>query len=168
MAQTFIPTVSLQSYNYDTMYVRHQNFAGELTKIDSDLDRQDATFRPQESNGAIRFEAGYIAGKSLGSPFYLRHQDFVVTLQQEDMTFEPGQPPSPAQELFIQDSSFNMVFGLADVSYVSFQSVNYRTRYLRHRDFKLYIEPIGSDLDKADATFRIVTGLMPIPAPVIK
>jgi len=36
---------------------------------------------------------------------------------------------------------------------ISFQSYNYPYRYIRHRDFELYIENIKTDLDRKDATF---------------
>lgn len=44
----------------------------------------------------------------------------------------------------------------------SFQSVNYPARYLRHRDYLGYIEPISSSSttsEKQDATFTVVAGL---------
>lgn len=44
----------------------------------------------------------------------------------------------------------------------SFQSVNYPDRYIRHRDYLGYIDPVASDspaLTKQDATFTIVAGL---------
>lgn len=44
-------------------------------------------------------------------------------------------------------------------SFVSLQSVNYPTHYLRHRGFMGYLAPVTSSLDRSDATFRIVPGL---------
>ncbi|MDX2367731.1 MAG: AbfB domain-containing protein [Colwellia sp.] len=41
----------------------------------------------------------------------------------------------------------------------SLQSVNYPDRYIRHRGFMGYIEPITSALDQKDASFVIVPGL---------
>ncbi len=39
-----MPYISLQSTNFPDRFVRHQNFLGELSQIQSDLDRKDATF----------------------------------------------------------------------------------------------------------------------------
>jgi hypothetical protein len=36
---------------------------------------------------------------------------------------------------------------------ISFQSFNYPDRYIRHRDYNLYIEEISTELDKKDATY---------------
>ena len=64
--------VSLRSRNFPDRFVRHQNFLGELTPIQSDLDRQDATFATQEfTGGQVRLAA---TNPSLTN-FVLRHQD---------------------------------------------------------------------------------------------
>ena len=42
---------------------------------------------------------------------------------------------------------------------VSLQSANYRDRYVRHRNYQGYLEPVGSDLDRKDSSFRRVAGL---------
>jgi hypothetical protein len=53
---------------------------------------------------------------------------------------------------------WRLVPGLADPAGVSFQSVNFPTRYLRHNNSVLRIDPItsgSSTVDKQDATFRV-------------
>ena len=42
----------------------------------------------------------------------------------------------------------------------SFQSVNYPNHYIRHRNYLAVLTPIKSELDRKDATFRVVAGLM--------
>jgi hypothetical protein len=44
-------------------------------------------------------------------------------------------------------------------SEVSFQASNYLDRFIRHRGFLGYTEPIVGDVGRRDATFRIVAGL---------
>jgi len=59
-----------------------------------------------------------------------------------------------------RDSSFRMVPGLADPSAVSFESVSYPGRFLRHQNFRVKVAPNdGSELFQKDATFRPVPGL---------
>lgn len=41
----------------------------------------------------------------------------------------------------------------------SLQSVNATTRYVRHRDYLAYVEPVSTTADRQDATFTIVAGL---------
>ena len=43
--------------------------------------------------------------------------------------------------------------------YARFESVNYPGRYIRHRNLQGYVEPISTNLDKLDSSFRIRTGL---------
>jgi alpha-L-arabinofuranosidase len=43
----------------------------------------------------------------------------------------------------------------------SFQSVNNRDRYIRHRDFLGYVEPVNDASTENDASFRVVAGLDP-------
>jgi hypothetical protein len=164
----FERTLSLQSYNIPTMYIRHRNFGGELTEINSDLDKQDATFRSRDgNNSSLRLEAAYVAGQVNHAGFYLRHRDWVVTLQQEDLTGSIPDP-SPEQRQFTLDTTFRMIPGLADASCVSFESVQWSGKYLRHRDWKLYLESADDDLAKRDTTFHLVPGLMPVLQPDIR
>ncbi|MGW4210311.1 AbfB domain-containing protein [Lentzea sp. NPDC004789] len=167
-----LPSLSIQSYNFPTHYVRHRDFVAVLTTITTDLDRADATFgsgrgdrNPGVGEGIV-FRASNIPG------FRLRHQDFAVWLQPDLLVVDPNRPPSyltPESELFYADAAFRVVPGLADASWVSFQSVNFPDRHLRHRDFRLHLEPAADDQGRQDATFRIVDGFNPGPVhPPIK
>lgn len=161
--------VSLQSTNYPDRFIRHQNFFGELTPIQSDLDRHDGTFDIQTSpNGTVQIAAINFDW------FFLRHQDFRLKLQKDPDQFAPGQPgtfghgaPLPVEQLFIADSSFFLVPGLADPTGVSFRSVNFPDRYIRHRDFHLYLEPVNSDLASHDATFKLFAPFVAEPPPPV-
>jgi hypothetical protein len=51
----------------------------------------------------------------------------------------------------------NPVF--AQTIFAKLESVNYPQRFIRHRNWLGYLEPISTDLDEADSSFRIRTGL---------
>ncbi|QQQ79466.1 AbfB domain-containing protein [Saccharothrix sp. 6-C] len=160
------PTMSLQSFNHPTKYVRHRDFLGELTDITTDLDKRDATFLSGrgDHNPGVGESVAFRA--SDWPRFRLRHQDFVIKLHEDHLVIDPDRPPTyltPESELFLADTSFRIVPGLADPSWASFQSVNFPDRYLRHRDFRLYLQPAADDLARADATFRITDGFVPGP-----
>lgn len=162
-----LPSMSIQSYNYQNKYVRHRDFGGQLTEITSDLDKSDATFYGGRGDrNPVVGEGTYFAASNWRS-FRLRHQNFEIKLQEEpSFSIDPNRPSSyltPEAELYYADSTFRIVPGLADGSWVSFQSVNFQDRYLRHRNFTLYLEPATDDLARADATFRIVNGFVPGP-----
>lgn len=46
--------------------------------------------------------------------------------------------------------------GLADPQWVSYESVNYPGRFIRHRSIELSLESGSGDLLKKDATFEII------------
>ncbi|HYH03917.1 MAG TPA: AbfB domain-containing protein [Bacillota bacterium] len=57
---------------------------------------------------------------------------------------------------FKKKATFKKVAGLADAGGVSFQSFSSPELYIRHTQNNLQLDPIGSDAQKADATFKIV------------
>ncbi|MER5181503.1 glycoside hydrolase family 43 protein [Streptomyces sp. NPDC002896] len=78
---------------------------------------------------------------------YVRHSSFFGRIDQ--YPFDP-----------YTDSQWKLVPGLADSSGVSFQSVNYLTRYLRHYSYQLQLDVNdGSTAFSQDATFYKVPGL---------
>ncbi len=142
-------TIALQSFNFPDRFIRHANFLGELTTVTTDLDRQDASFRLVDGLADFRLTA--FASHNFGN-HVLRHENFRLTLA--DRT---GAGDTP---LLREDSTFIMAPGLADPTAVSFRSFNFPDRFLRHRDFHLFIEPIDGDLARQDSTFRIVPGFV--------
>jgi hypothetical protein len=156
--------VSLRSRNFPDRFVRHQNFLGELTPIQSDSDRQDATFDIQEPIGdEVRLAA---TNPSL-TLFVLRHQDFRIKLAEFNPPLLPpgGQFP-PDVQLLMEDSLFVKQFGLAGGG-VSFRSVRFSDRFIRHRDFHLFLESPDSESALYDATFDEMPPFVPEPPPPI-
>jgi hypothetical protein len=165
-----MPYVSLQSLNFPDRSIRHQNFLGEISQIQSDLDRHDATFQIRDGAGL----GDLVMLRSLNFPLHvLRHQDFRVKLHEYNPPiFAPpesglGQrPETPEERLLREDASFFMVPGLADSSGVSFRSLNFPDRFLRHRDFHLFVEAVNDDLGHKDSTFRLIEPFA-LPEPII-
>jgi hypothetical protein len=84
--------------------------------------------------------------QSYNYPRYVRHQGFRARI---DQTVTP-----------IQDSQFRVVAGLAASNAVSFESVNFPGRYLRHRNNEIWLDPNdGSASFRAAATWYRRTGL---------
>jgi hypothetical protein len=146
--------VQVRSLNFPGRYLRHQNSLGELTELQTDLDRQDATFRvvpglaqPPETTPHQEPPPRGVSLESVNFPgHYLRHQDFRLKLH-----------PFSDDPLFKEDATFDMVDGLADSTGVSFRSHNFPDRYLRHRDSHAWVEGGSDALFKQDATFFMRT-----------
>ncbi len=148
--------VSLRSFNLPDHFVRHGDFLGELSPVVSDLDRQDATF---EMTAGMAPAPGVSFLSCQWASFALRHQDFRVKLHE----FSALRDDAP---LFRNDATFVQVPGLADQSLASFRSLNFPDRFLRHRDFHLFVEPPSGPDDQGfagDATFKIDTPLASLP-----
>jgi Alpha-L-arabinofuranosidase B (ABFB) domain len=160
--------ISLQSTNFTDRFIRHQNFLGELTQIQSDLDRQDATFEIPDGVG------GFVMLRSSNFPLHvLRHQDFRLKLHEYNPPLTPppdsglgSRPETPEEQLLREDASFFLVPGLADSNAVSFRSLNFPDRFIRHRDSHLFVEPIdmNSEVARKDATFILTEPLAPPPS----
>ena len=156
--------ISLRSRNFPDRFVRHQNFLGELTPIQSDLDRQDGTFDTQEFTGG---QVRLVATNPSLIQFVLRHQDFRVKLNQfNPPLLPPGGEFPPDIQLLSQDSLFVKQPGLAGGG-VSFRSVNFPDRFIRHRDFHLFVEPADSELARNDATFDEMPPFVAEPPPPV-
>jgi hypothetical protein len=153
-------SASLKSLNFPDRFIRHQNFLGELTRIVSELDKADATFSSMND-----FRVGTVAqirpSNSVGR--CLRHQDFRIKLHE----FNPPlvgpnpRPETPEEKLLREDCTFTVRQGLADLAGVSFESVNFPGRFIRHRDSHLFVEPADSDLARRDATFLVAPPFIP-------
>jgi hypothetical protein len=84
--------------------------------------------------------------QSYNYPRYVRHQGFRARI---DQTVTP-----------IQDSQFRVVPGLASPGAVSFESVNFPGRFLRHRNNEIWLDPSdGSASFRAAATWYRRAGL---------
>jgi hypothetical protein len=141
---------SFQSYNYPTHYIRHRNYSGEITTINSSLDKKDATFK------SVPGLAGGLSFESLNFPgYYLRHKNFRIFLERVTDT-----------EQFRKDASFMVIPGLIysitgnimDMRYCTYMSINHPGYYLRHRNFKLYLEKGNDLLFAKDASFLMTEG----------
>ena len=76
---------------------------------------------------------------------YLSHQNFEIKIRAA---------AGPNDSTWMQDTTFQVVSGLADPSGISLRSVNYPDWYIRHRNFKLFLEAVDTPIARADATFH--------------
>jgi len=148
VAQSLPSMVSLRSFNYPDHYVRHRNGIGEISRVRTNLDFQDATFRVRPGLANSRL----VSFESVNYPrHYLRHQNALIRLSRQT-----------SDSLFRSDATFHVRSGLAGRSARSFESYNYPRHYLRHRFGLLYIDRHETtDLYRRDATFHPVVGLWP-------
>lgn len=132
----------LQSYNFQTRYVRHVNLD---VRIDANVSpAQDAQFRPVTG---LAGGSGYVSFESVNYPgYYLRHSNYDFVLA-----------PNDGSTAFAADATFKQVAGLADSTWSSYQSYNHTDRYIRHYNYLLRLDQITTTQARADATFRLTS-----------
>jgi hypothetical protein len=113
-------TYSFESWDKSGYYIRHSNWLGYISKIDSSSSSgtlQDATFTAR----AGRADSSCWSFESVNYPgYYLRHQNFTLKLHASD-----------GSALFDKDTTFCQRTGLAG-SGISLESINYPGYYIRH------------------------------------
>ena len=126
-----------QSFRPRGHFIRHRNSLGELTRKEGPAEDFLFALVPR---GQDR-----VALRSKNFPkLFLRHRDFRVRLEG---------PSGSSDPLFEAHATFVLVPGLADPNGVSFEALEPRGHFLRHRDFHLFLEPEDSPNLASDATF---------------
>lgn len=142
-------SVSLEASNLPGHFLRHQDFRLKLHRNDgSDLFRADASFVPSRRGNFChtRLESVNLPGH------FLRHANFELSIGPDD-----------GSELFRNDSTWRRIPPppkTAPPGSLSFHSVNFPGRYIRHRNALGEISPIASDLDRSDSTFILRQALV--------
>lgn len=142
---------SFSSLNFPDRYIRHSSFLGYLSdprapNRNSKVELEDATFDVLPGF-SCRQNIPSVSLRSRNYPKrWMRHSFWRIRFDEYDRGAQPS-------DLFQKDASFEMVPGLAGQC-ISFRSVNYPDRYIRHRNFELWLDVLdNTDLFRRDATF---------------
>jgi hypothetical protein len=135
-------TASFEARNEPGFFIRHQNFKGKISQINSEVDAKDATFEIVK-RGLANLGGDAISFQSKNFPgFFLRHKNFKLVLEKFDGT-----------DQFRRDATFVKSFGLDGVG-ASFEAMNFEGFFIRHKNFMLELNRNdGSGLFRRDATF---------------
>jgi len=132
-------------------YIRYQDALGAVTPIDPvTRDAFDATFEVIDGMVSTTDEQCFSIRRLGGDYSFIRHSSFRI-----QFTLAHDEP------LFLGDATFCFRPGLAEETWVSFESYNLPNHYIRVRDSaqmgtELWIDPDdGSATFAAEATFRI-------------
>ncbi|NLT57194.1 MAG: sigma-70 family RNA polymerase sigma factor [Actinomycetales bacterium] len=130
----------IKSYNYEDRLIRHQSLTARLDPYPFDPypDAQWRLVPGLADRAGVSFRSVNMSG------WYLRDTGDGVVLAEDDGS--PG---------FREAATFVRVPGLADPGWTSFRSFTDPTRYLRHSQFVLRVDPISTRLQREDATFGV-------------
>jgi Beta-xylosidase len=129
--------VRWQSHNYPARYIANDNGTAKIVENPTAANSEWIMVPGLADSAGVSFRL-----KS-NPNVYLRHANYVLYAQ------------ANSGGVFAADATFYQVPGLADGGKSSFQSYNYPTRYIRHSGFNLRIDPIGTALERNDATFSL-------------
>lgn len=133
--------IRLKSTNTNGYVVQRSPAAAQLSATGTALG--DSQFRPV---AGLDGGAGTTSLESTSHPgYFLRHRNFVFWVEHND-----------GSDLFRADASFTQHAGLAGGTGVSFESVNFPGRYLRHVGDDLLLQEVPTPADQADATFALL------------
>lgn len=147
---------SLETFRPQNQYVRHAGFLGRIGEPKTEVDARDASFRivpGLADKNCISFEATNVRDH------YFKHAfSRVVLAKRLD------------EKKFREDATFCVVPGLrktarSGTGSVSLRSFNFPDRYIRHRDFELWLDPFENTTQyRDDATFFMVRPATPAVA----
>jgi len=129
-----------ESKNKPGYYIRHMNSRGRIDSVITPY--EDCLWKvvPGLADpSCVSFESVNFPGR------YLRHRDGELWMDAND-----------GSALFKADATWRIRPGLADPNMFSFESYNYPGEYIRHYNWLLYRTTITTDLDKNDATFKMI------------
>jgi hypothetical protein len=128
----------LQSFNFNTRFIRHQSFRARIDENVSPL--EDSQFRVVTGladPSGVSFESVNFPGR------FLRNRNSEVWLDAND-----GSAGFRASATWFRRA------GLANSSWSSYESFNFPGQYMRHSNFLMILGAVSGSLQQADATFR--------------
>jgi hypothetical protein len=180
---------SIEAYNFPNYYIRHRNFLGEISPLESTLDKKDGTFRivpglaaeEHFSFESINFPGYFLWAEDTNSQLRLKrliggtgtgrvrdYLDDIIDEGRPEGTHPAARTASSDSDLkeYWKSATFVLDDGFAGVGGLSFRCVKKFSPlgdYIRHKNFKLFLEPYrGSNAQfKKDATFYLRRGKWP-------
>jgi Alpha-L-arabinofuranosidase B (ABFB) domain len=142
---------SLFSNNFPDHFIVERTGLADIAVIETDIDRGDATFDwtgPSLSFGTT----GQLrrATPLLGVVLHIADFD---KFRIEGKFFDGIIDPATKEEVR-QESTFVIEPGLIDPNQLTFRSVKFPDRVIRHKNFQLFAERVNTPNDFQDATFR--------------
>ncbi|MGW3322385.1 AbfB domain-containing protein [Streptomyces virginiae] len=151
--------LSLFSNNFPDFFIIDHSGLADIAKIETDQDRRDATFRWTGSSLATFGGTGMLVRAVAPPGFCLRiatFDDFRIHSK-----FFTGIIDPQVKAEVIEESTYIIEAAEIDPNQASFRSVKFPDRFIRHRNFELFAEPIVTIDDMQSACFRIAPPLHP-------
>ncbi|MER6784262.1 AbfB domain-containing protein [Streptomyces sp. NPDC000658] len=151
--------LSLFSNNLPDFFIIDRDGVVDIAKIETEEDRRDATFQWTGPSLATFGGTGMLV-RAVAPPGFCLHiatfDDFRI-----ESKFYTGITDPQVKAQVIKESTFVFQAAEIDPNQASFRSVAFPDRFLRHRDFTLFAEPVTTPSELQSACFRIAPPLHP-------
>jgi hypothetical protein len=150
--------LSLFSNNFPDFFIIDHTGLVDIAKIETDEDRRNATF--QWTGPSFQFGTTGMLVRAVAPPgFCLRiatFDDFRIHSK-----FFTGITNPAVKAQVIEESTYVLQAAEIDPNQASFRSVKFPDRFIRHRNFELFAEPVVTPSELQSACFRITNPLHP-------
>ncbi|MFG2227377.1 AbfB domain-containing protein [Streptomyces sp. NPDC048644] len=150
--------LSLFSNNFPEFFIIDHTGLADIAKIENEEDRRNATF--QWTGPSLNFgERGMLVRAVAPVGFCLRIATF-DNFRIHSKFFTGITDPQVKAEV-IEESTYVLEQAEIDPNQASFRSVKFPDRFIRHRNFELFAEPVVTPPELQSACFRIAQPLHP-------
>ncbi|MFE5659362.1 AbfB domain-containing protein [Streptomyces sp. NPDC056517] len=151
--------LSLFSNNFPDFFIIDHDGLAYIAKIETEEDRRNATFQ-WTGPSLVNFGGTGMLVRAVAPPgFCLRIATF-DNFRIHSKFFTGITDPQVKAEV-IEESTYVIEPAKIDPNQASFRSVKFPDRFIRHRNFALFAEPVVTPSELQSACFRIASPLHP-------
>ncbi|MFD9521750.1 AbfB domain-containing protein [Streptomyces sp. NPDC059979] len=150
--------LSLFSNNFPDFFIIDHNGLVDIAKMETEDDRRNATF--QWTGSSLNFGQKGMLVRAVAPPGFCLH---IATFDNFRIhsKFFTGITDPQVKARVIEESTYILQAAEIDPNQASFRSVKFPDRFIRHRGFELFAEPVATPDELQSACFRIAQPLHP-------
>jgi hypothetical protein len=150
--------LSLFSNNLPDFFIIDHNGLVDIAEIKTVDDRRNATF--QWTGPSLNFGEKGMLVRAVAPPGFCLHIATFDNFRIHSKFFTGITDPQVKAQV-IRESTYVLERAEIDPNQASFRSVEFPDRFIRHRNFELFAEPVASPGELQSACFRIARPLHP-------
>ncbi|MGW2634056.1 AbfB domain-containing protein [Streptomyces chattanoogensis] len=150
--------LSLFSNNFPELFIIDHTGLVDIAKIETEDDRRNATF--QWTGPSLNFGNKGMLIRAVAPPGFCLHIATFDNFRIHSKFFTGITDPQVKAQV-IEESTYVLERAEIDPNQASFRSVKFPDRFIRHRNFELFAEPVVTPDELQSACFRIAQPLHP-------
>ncbi|MFF4948684.1 AbfB domain-containing protein [Streptomyces chattanoogensis] len=150
--------LSLFSNNFPELFIIDHTGLVDIAKIETEDDRRNATF--QWTGPSLNFGNKGMLIRAVAPPGFCLHIATFDNFRIHSKFFTGITDPQVKAQV-IEEATYVLERAEIDPNQASFRSVKFPDRFIRHRNFELFAEPVVTPDELQSACFRIAQPLHP-------